>query len=142
VTDALTNLTNMEKTCEQTPLYFLSNSLCKKKLSKNLEKHLQIVYLKYLIIIIIIQAYCLPIRVYLSTIDKIFFHWIRFFSTRNVGVRLVPCLINCYRVFPSFFRIIVFQDQFFVLHALSVSHEITVLPLKGSLWGKWVIRAC
>jgi hypothetical protein len=39
-------------------------------------------------------------------------------------------LFDCDNVSPLFFRIIVCQDQFFVLRALSVPYEIMVLPLK------------
>ncbi len=35
-----------------------------------------------------------------------------------------------HQAFSSFFRIVVFYNQFFVLDALSVPHEITVVPLK------------
>jgi hypothetical protein len=45
-------------------------------------------------------------------------------------VRLALGLIGCYQVFSLSFRIIVFQDQFFVLYGLSVPQEITVVPLK------------
>ena len=44
---------------------------------------------------------------------------------------LALVLLGCYQVFSSSFRIIVFQNQFFVLDALSVPHEITVVPLKS-----------
>jgi hypothetical protein len=53
-----------------------------------------------------------------------------FFSSRNLGVRVFPDLLGCYRLFSSFFRIIVVLNQFFVVYPLSVPHEITVVPLK------------
>jgi hypothetical protein len=53
-----------------------------------------------------------------------------FFSSRNLGVRVSFGLLGCYRLFSSSFRIVVVLNQFFVLHPLSVPHEITVVPLK------------
>ena len=49
-------------------------------------------------------------------------------------MRLALVLLGCYQVLSSSFRIIVFQNQFFVLDALSVPHEITVVPLKNEGW--------
>ncbi len=54
----------------------------------------------------------------------------RCFCSRNVGVCLSLFLIGCCGLFSLIFRIVVFCIQFFVLQALSVPLEISVVPLK------------
>ena len=41
-----------------------------------------------------------------------------------------PCLLRCYLERVLSFRIVAVPNQFFVLHTLSASFKITVLPLK------------
>ena len=51
-------------------------------------------------------------------------------------------LLDCHMALSFVFRIVVLCDQFFVLHALSVLFEISLLPLKNEGMGEWEVQMC